>query len=190
MPRWEPGAAQRLQYAAMELFLERGYANVTVTEIAERAGLTKRTFFNYFPDKREILFAGSDEFVATIIKHLSECDPAAPPLDAAVAALTRGGDHLARYADGARMRYDLITATDELHERHLMKMARLTQALGHALTQRGQPERHAWLTAQLAVAAFDTAYADSLVQPRRRFATLMRRAVTDIRALATRSDAD
>jgi len=67
--RWEEDPVGRLQFAAMSLFLERGYSEVTVAEIAERAGLTKRTFFNHFSDKREVLFAGSKDFIESTRKH-------------------------------------------------------------------------------------------------------------------------
>ena len=59
MGRWEPDARGRLVKAAMELYGERGFEQTTVAEIAERAGLTERTFFRHFADKREVLFAGA-----------------------------------------------------------------------------------------------------------------------------------
>jgi len=75
----------------MALFLERGYAEVTVAEIAGRAGLTKRTFFNHFADKREVFFAGAKDFEARVLGHLAEAGDDLAPLDAAVLALTHGG---------------------------------------------------------------------------------------------------
>ena len=54
-----PTAAGRLAEAAFALYSERGFDETTVAEIAERAGLTERTFFRHFADKREVLFAGS-----------------------------------------------------------------------------------------------------------------------------------
>jgi AcrR family transcriptional regulator len=62
MSRWEPDARGRLGQAAIELYVERGFDDTTVADIAERAGLTERTFFRHFADKREVLFAGQDEF--------------------------------------------------------------------------------------------------------------------------------
>ena len=59
MSRWEPDARGRLEKAALALYGERGFENTTVAEIADRAGLTERTFFRYFTDKREVLFAGA-----------------------------------------------------------------------------------------------------------------------------------
>src|SRR3954463_8745427 len=97
MARWEPDARGRLQQAAMGLFRERGYADVTVAEIADRAGLTKRTFFNHFADKREVFFDNGQQFERSVLAHLAESDPALPPIDAAVLAFTRGGQELAPY---------------------------------------------------------------------------------------------
>ena len=74
MARWEPDAQGRLQQAAVALFLERGYAEVTVAEIAARAGLTKRTFFNHFADKRDVLFVGAPALEASVVRHLGEAD--------------------------------------------------------------------------------------------------------------------
>ena len=67
MSRWEPNARGRLEEAALELYTERGFDETTVAEIAERAGLTERTFFRHFADKREVLFAGSEQFVSQIV---------------------------------------------------------------------------------------------------------------------------
>ena len=74
LARWEPNAKERLQQAAFALFEERGYADVTIAEIAERAGLTKRTFFNHFVDKREVLFAEAQAFEASIVGYVLDAD--------------------------------------------------------------------------------------------------------------------
>src|SRR3982074_1927337 len=58
MPRWEPGSTERMQMAALELFAEQGFEKTTANEIAARAGVTRRTFFRHFSDKREVLFSG------------------------------------------------------------------------------------------------------------------------------------
>jgi AcrR family transcriptional regulator len=181
MARWEPGTEGRLQHAAMELFRERGYAEVTVAEIADRAGLTKRTFFNHFPDKREVLFAGGKDFEAGIVKHLIEADDDLDPIDAAVAALTRGGLELSRYSDIARLRQELIAATPELRERDLIKMTALTSAIAEALRLRHVPARTATLTAQAAMAVFNTAYADWIQEGAADLNTLMQRSLADLR---------
>src|SRR3954447_15095550 len=85
--RWQPDARGRLGQAAMELYAERGYEQTTVAEIAERAGLTARTFFRYFADKREVLFAGSDLLAERLVAALETAPASASPLAAVGAAL-------------------------------------------------------------------------------------------------------
>src|SRR3977135_3022622 len=81
MTRWEPGAAERLAQAALDLYAERGYEQTTVAEIAKRAGLTERTFFRYFADKREVLFGGSSELADLLVSKGTEAPAALAPLD-------------------------------------------------------------------------------------------------------------
>lgn len=181
MARWQPDAQGRLQLAALELFGERGYANVTVAEIADRAGLTKRTFFNHFPDKREVLFAGAKDFEAGIVKHLTEAPDDLAPIDAAIAALTHSSLELAQYSDYARIRRDLIASSPELQERDLIKMTSLAAAIAEALRQRHVPARTASLTAQAAVAVFTIAYADWVDHGTADFADLMQRSLAEFR---------
>ena len=150
----------RLQRAAMELFAERGYAEVTIAEIADRAGLTKRSFFNHFADKREVLFAGAQDFEDSAVQHLAEADDDLGPTDVAVLALTRAGLELAAYAEYAQARYELIASAAELRERDLIKMASLATAIAEALSRRGVLPRTATLTAQAAITVFIAAYAD------------------------------
>jgi len=185
MARWAPEAKTRLQQAAMALFVERGYSEVTVAGIAERAGLTKRSFFNHFADKREVLFADGDEFIASIAEHLAELDAALGPLDAALAALTDGGQSLAVYADGAAIRRQIINSTPELQERNLVKLAALTQTITDSLIERGAPSRTAVLTAHAAMTVFNTAYDDWIDQPEADFADLMSRAHAELVASLT-----
>src|SRR4249919_2598466 len=79
MPRWQPGARERLQATTLELFAEQGFERTTVAEIASRAGLTERTFFRYFADKREVLFAGQDVFVGLFVDHIAAAAPDTEP---------------------------------------------------------------------------------------------------------------
>jgi AcrR family transcriptional regulator len=181
MARWEPDAQGRLQKAAMELFLERGYAEVTVAEIADRAGLTKRTFFNHFADKREVLFAGAKDFEAGIVKHLTDADDDLDPIDAAIAALAHSSLELARYRDYARLRRDVIASSPELQERDVMKMSSLASAMAETLCQRNVPARIATLTAQAAVAVFNAAYDDWADDSTADFGVLMQRSLAELR---------
>ena len=165
----------------MALFGERGYASVTVADIAERAGLTKRTFFNHFADKREVLFAGASAFEASVVGHLSNAEDEPQPIDMAVSALARGGLELAQYGDFARARRDLIAASPELQERDLIKLASLASAISKALRERKFPARTAALTAQAAVAVFTTAYGDWVDDSTQSFELLMQRSLADLR---------
>jgi AcrR family transcriptional regulator len=181
MARWEPNAVQRLQRAAGELFAERGYADVTVAQIAERAGLTKRTFFNHFADKREVLFAGAQAFQDSITGYLAQAAGALGPLDAAVDALTRAGLDLAPYASTARARRDLIASSVELQERDLIKTAALTAAIAGGLRARRAPDRVAALAATAAVTVFNAAYDDWTADTTADFRALMRAALCELR---------
>ena len=71
MARWQPGARERLQAVTLELFAEQGFEGTTVAEIASRAGLTERTFFRYFTDKREVLFTGQDTFEGMFVDQIA-----------------------------------------------------------------------------------------------------------------------
>src|ERR1700756_651031 len=95
MPRWEQGAEDRLREAALALFLEHGYENVTVAQITERAGLTRRTFSRYFADKRDVLFAGSEQIPAVLAVAVGRADPDLAPFAALLTALTEVGDLVA-----------------------------------------------------------------------------------------------
>jgi AcrR family transcriptional regulator len=181
MARWEPDARGRLQQAAMSLFRERGYAEVTVAEIADRAGLTKRTFFNHFADKREVFFANGEMFEKSVLAHLAAAGPGLDAIGAAVLALTRGGLELEPYYEYAKSRIEVLATTPELRERDLIKTARLTEAMAGALVERGVPARTASFAAQAAVAVFTVAAADWIATPTADFPQLMTAALTELR---------
>src|SRR5579875_4124931 len=92
MARWEPNARQRLERAALELFVERGYDATTVAEIAERAGLTKSTFFRHFSDKREVLFGGQDRMTELFVGAARDAPPDATVVDCLAAALVAAAE--------------------------------------------------------------------------------------------------
>jgi AcrR family transcriptional regulator len=179
--RWEPDAQRRLQQAAWELFAERGYADVTVAEIADRAGLTKRSFFNHFIDKREVLFAGASDFEDSVVMHVVEANADLDAIDAAVLGLTRAGLGLTGYRAYARARQELIASSTELRERDLIKMASLVSAITEALGRRHISPRTAALAAQAAVTIFNTAYADWITDGTAGLHTLMLRSLADLR---------
>ena len=122
MPRWEAGAEGRLAQAAYELYIERGFDHVTVAEIAERARLTKRTFFRYFADKREVLFSGAAAFQESVVAEVISAPDGVAPIDAVVAALAAVGTGLTELGEGARQRQRLIDTSTVLQEREMIKM--------------------------------------------------------------------
>ncbi len=158
MPRWDPRAKDRLRDAALELYLERGYENVTVAEITGRAGLTRRTFSRYFTDKRDVLFAGSEQLPGALADAVRHADDALPPFEALLAALVAIGDLLAGRVPHAAQRRAVIKASPELQERERTKLAAITDALTDALRQRGAPASGARLLAQVGVAIFQAAF--------------------------------
>src|ERR1700749_3865100 len=123
MSRWKPDAEGRLMAAAIELFNEQGYDATTVADIAERAGLTKRTFFRHFADKSEVLFSGGEVLQATMVAAVAGAPEEATPLEAVALALDAGGDFIGGDLPHTRARQVIITAHTELQERELIKMA-------------------------------------------------------------------
>ena len=188
MSRWEPGAEQRLQQAAMTLFLERGYDNVTVAEIAGQAGLTRRTFFNHFADKREIFFSGAAAFRAGVVEHLNGAGSELSPMNAAVAALTGAGRKIGDYREYAPAVRALIATSPELQERALIKMDLIATVITEGLRYRGVPARAANFAARTAVTAFETAWTDWIDNPNTEFSTLMQQAMSDLRTVVCDSE--
>src|ERR1700761_3851075 len=132
MGRWEPNARGRLEQAAMELYVERGFEQTTVAEIARRAGLTERTFFRHFADKREVLFAGAGDLQDGMVAAVAQAPSALSPLDAVADGLRAAGDLFAP-REAARQRQAILDANPDLRERELIKLATLSAALAENL---------------------------------------------------------
>jgi len=181
--RWEPNARGRLQQAALELFAERGFDETTVEEIAGRAGLTKRTFFRHFSDKREVLFDGNDEFTARFVGGLAAAPASAPPLEAIAATLESVAGWFHDRRDFARRRQAVIVANAELQERELVKLASVATALAAALRERGVEEPQASVLAETAVAIFRVAF-ERWVASDRDLTELIHESVDALRAVA------
>jgi AcrR family transcriptional regulator len=158
MGRWEPNAQGRLAEAAMELYIERGFDQTTVAEIAQRAGLTERTFFRHFADKREVLFWGQDALKELIVSAVAGAPGSAAPVDAVAAGLDAAGAALQERRDGARVRQTVINAHPELQERELIKLASLASAMAEELRRRGVKDPAASLTAEAGIAVFKIAF--------------------------------
>jgi AcrR family transcriptional regulator len=158
MARWDPGAEQRLRKAALELYAAHGYDAVTVNQIAEHAGLTRRSYFRYFPDKREVLFAGSERLPAAVIDAIRAVDPAVAPWPAVLQAAAAVGELLADLAEDSDVRRAVIAASPELQERERSKMASVTGALRDGLEGRGLSPDDAALVAQVGSVVFQNAF--------------------------------
>jgi len=161
MGRWAPDARGRLLAAAFELFSERGFESVTVEEIAQRAGLTERTFFRYFGDKREVLFWGAQLLQDLLVQGVDNAPGQLKPLEAVEFALLRAAEE---FFDGAqefaRHRQAIITSNVELQERELIKLASLSSALAQALARRHVSDPTATLAAELGIVVFKTAFVE------------------------------
>jgi AcrR family transcriptional regulator len=158
MSRWEPDAAGRLMKAAIELFEEQGYDATTVAQIAERAGLTKRTFFRHFSDKREVLFSGSRELEQRWLEGIAAAPEDAGPLAMVTAGFDAVAELFSQRLPFARMRSGVVAANPELQERELIKLHKLAEAIKDALLQRGVSENAAILAAQAGMTVFHVAF--------------------------------
>jgi len=149
--------------AAVDLFTEQGYDATTVAQIAERAGVTKSTFFRHFPDKRELLVAGQEALSRLMAEGIAEAPLAASPLEAIAAGLERASSAMRPMNRelGSRLKA-AIAANAELQERDALKSVGLAAAMTNALVARGVPDPIAHLAGEMGVLAFKRGYADWL----------------------------
>jgi len=160
MARWEPGARERLQAAALELFATRGFEQTTTAEIAQAVGLTERTFFRHFSDKREVLFIGQDLFLQGFLDGVEAAPPDAAPLEIVASALESAAlffpDERRTYA---RTRQSVIDKNPALQERETHKLSGLATTVAQALRGRGVTEPAASLAAESGATVFGIAFA-------------------------------
>ena len=168
----------------MQLFVEQGYDATTVAQIAERAGLTERTFFRHFADKREVLFSGSAQLAELLVDRVSAAPKGTAPIEAVGAALEAAGALIQERGEWAKRRQDVIAANTELRERELIKLATLASSLADALRARGVKEPSATLTGEAGIAAFKVGFTNWVEQPTRRsLPRLIRQSLDDLRAV-------
>jgi AcrR family transcriptional regulator len=169
MVRWEPGTPERLQKAALELFATRGFEQTTATEIAQSVGLTERTFFRHFSDKREVLFYGQEQFTQAFLAGLDTAPPDASPLEIVACALHSVAsvfpDERRPYS---RTRQTVIDQNPALQERELHKFASLATMVAGVLRARGVDELAAALAAQLSASVFGIAFTQWIREGERR----------------------
>ncbi len=159
MTRWQPDSRGRLEQAALALFGERGYDNTTVAEIAERAGVTERTFFRHYADKREVLFAGAVLLKEALVNGITNAPDSASPIEVVVLAFEGTGEFFDGRRESARRRQAIVESSLELQERELIKMSTLALAIADALRQRGVTDPTASLAADTGITIFRAAFA-------------------------------
>ena len=184
MSRWQPDAQGRLAQAALVLYVERGYEQTTVAEIASRAGLTERTFFRYFADKREVLFGGSSALQELMVRTVTDAPTSMPPIDAVAVGLEAMASLLQERRDHSLRRQAAIAANVELRERELIKLASLATALATALRARGVSDLASNLTAEAGIAVFKIAF-ERWIDPtnERGFSELIRESLRELKAV-------
>jgi AcrR family transcriptional regulator len=186
MGRWQPDSRGRLQEAALALYSERGFDQTTAAQIAARAGLTERTFFRHFADKREVLFGASTLLQERIVAGVT----GAPSTDGPLDAVARGLDAAAAMLGEARrdltnQRLAVIAANPELRERELTKLADYAAAVAASLRQRGVSEPQATFAAELGMTVLGVAlrlWASG--EDDRDLTAIMRDSVAELRTVA------
>jgi len=155
--RWQPNARERLEQAALELFTTQGFAATTVPEITARAGLTTRTFFRHFADKREVLFAG-DEIPDLARRLIAEAPAGLDPATLLVGGLrTVAETRFEGRRDEVRQWREIIRSDPGLLERDLRKRAALGEAIRTGLADRGVDATSATVFAEMSVALLQVA---------------------------------
>ncbi|MGW5744654.1 TetR/AcrR family transcriptional regulator [Amycolatopsis sp. NPDC003861] len=159
MVRWEPGAAERLQKAALELFATRGYEQTTAAEIAEAVGLTERTFFRHFSDKREVLFDGQERLERAFLDGVTAAPADASPLEVVASALRSASTFFPdERRSRSRTRQSVIDRNPALQEREQHKLTALAASVADALRARGVDDLAATLAAESGATVFGISF--------------------------------
>lgn len=187
MPRSGDQARRRLQQAALELYLQHGYDSTTTAEIAGRAGVTERTFFRHFPDKREVLFDGEGALGDDLERGIAEAPEGLDPLTVLLLSFRTAVPLLVRNRPLSERRQAVISATPALRERALMKEASLSTVLAAALQRRGVDAGRAMLAGQIGIAAFSRAVLVWFEHPEHDLDDLLAQTFGDLRTLTTPS---
>jgi AcrR family transcriptional regulator len=185
MVRWQPDARGRLEEAAIELFRERGFEQTTAAQIAERAGLTERTFFRHFADKREMLFDGSARLQELVTDAVAGAPASATPLEAVAAGLDAVAEVFVDLGH-SRERQRIIDSDASLQERELIKRSRLASAIAEALRVRGVTEPAASVLAQAGIGVFHVAFVRWVAPANTRsYAELLHESLAELKAVTS-----
>ncbi|MFE7508061.1 TetR/AcrR family transcriptional regulator [Promicromonospora sp. NPDC057488] len=178
MVRWQPGTSERLQAAALDLFASNGYEQTTAAEIAQSVGLTERTFFRHFSDKREVLFHGQELLVEAFLAGVAAAPDDATPMELVGAALESAAPFFpAERRDHSRLRQTVIDQNPALQERERHKMSVLATTLRDALRARGSAEPAATLAAESAATVFGVSFTQWIAPGEERSIVEIERAV-------------
>lgn len=183
MARWEGNARGRLERAALDLFTEQGYDRTTIAQIAKRANLTERSFYRWFPDKREVLFGG-DELEKQLVAAIEAVPAGTSALLTLLAAFPAAKDVI-RPREFLIERSAVIAANPPLLERELIKVAALSDALTSALVGRGCAERTARLATDVGMAVFRQAAARWLAGDEGDIGELLSASLAELRAVVS-----
>ncbi|WGS54055.1 TetR/AcrR family transcriptional regulator [Paraburkholderia sp. D15] len=159
MPRNGDAVRRRLQDAALDLYTKNGFDQTTTAQIAAQAGVTERTFFRHFADKREVFFDGEVELIEKLMEAVRSTPDGAAPLDMLIRAFTAVAPLVEANRPILAPRQRVIEAVPALQERALAKSAAVTAALAQALVERGTEPALAMLAARTGIAAFGFAAA-------------------------------
>lgn len=185
MPRDCEPVRRRLREAALELYLANGYNRTTASEIAGRAGVTERTFFRHFPDKREVLFDGEDALSTILVSAVQRAPKELAPGATLFRAFLEAEPLLQENRDLAGLRRDVILSSPALQERELTKTMTLAALVAAELVKRGTPEEVASLLAQVGMIAFGHAFVAWLSDPRADLREHLTSAFNEVRQLST-----
>jgi AcrR family transcriptional regulator len=184
MGRWEPDSRGRLQEAALALFSERGFDQTTAAEIAARAGVTERTFFRHFTDKREVLFGGSELLKARIVSGVAAAPAGHTPIESVACGLDAAASFLGEARrDLAAQRQAVIASNPELRERELAKLADYAAAVASTLRQRGVGGMQATLAAEAGMSVLRVAIERWANSDGRSLPAIMKASMAQLRAV-------
>ncbi|SOD61558.1 transcriptional regulator, TetR family [Streptomyces zhaozhouensis] len=181
MPRWESDAQGRLERAALDLFETQGFERTSVAQIAGAAGLKERSFYRYFPDKREVLFAG-DALEAHLVAQVEASDPGLAPIEVLLTALGTA-EGIFRPREFLLRRGRVIAANPALAERDLIKLAAVADALASALERRGVEPGEARFVVDVVLAIHRRAMPRWLAEPDTTLAQLLAEAAAELRGV-------
>lgn len=127
---------REIETAALELFERQGYDHTSVEEITDQAGVSRATFFRYYPSKEELLFANEAEAVDELVRHVAQRDDPEQRLVALAGPMAQFGHRLLDddSSEGQRLTR-LVMTTRDLEARSMRMRLRWERALARQLAR-------------------------------------------------------